>query len=99
MNIKIIIIGILFSLLLFSGCMEKTTPENNNVVETDTWMLYRDLFTPMNNDTVIVENAGYNNGWLFWINHSRVLNSFYFPDQQNYLIRINTLDGDIEVLR
>lgn len=99
MDIKIISIGLLFFLIIFTGCMEKTNTENNKDVEIEKWMLYRDLFTPMNNDTVIVENAGYNNGWLFWINHSRVLNSFYFPDQQNYLIRINTLDGDIEVLR
>ena len=72
--------------------------EIHNVDETNKWMLYRDLFTPMNNDTVTIENAGYDNGWLFWVNHSRVLDSFYFPDQQNYLIKINSLDGDIEIL-
>jgi len=98
MNIKIIVIGLLFSLIIFTGCMEKTNTENNNIDKTNKWMLYRDLFTPMNNDNVTVENAGYDAGWLFWVNHSRTLNSFYFPDQQNYLIKINAIDGDIELL-
>ncbi|MCK4821303.1 hypothetical protein KA005_36390 [bacterium] len=58
----------------------------------------RDLFTPMYNDSVTVEKAGYISGyesltgsWIsggvsFWVNHTRVLNSYYFEDKQSYRV-------------
>ncbi len=62
----------------------------------------QDLFTPMYNDSVTVENAGYietvwdwdNNskisegGWCFWVNHSRILDSYWFENKISYKVVI-----------
>lgn len=72
----------------------------------------RDLFTPMYNDTVVIEWIGYksavydwgNNtklsegGYVFWVNHSRVLDSFYFEDAKCYKVLFPTW-GHIEILQ
>lgn len=65
---------------------------------SENFMIMRDLFTPMHNDTVTVEKAGYISGyesltgsWIsggvsFWVNHTQVLNSYYFEDKQVYRV-------------
>ena len=58
----------------------------------------RDLFTPMYNDSVTVVSAGYDGGWCFWVNHSRVLNSYFFDNMQSYKIRFSSLFGKIELI-
>jgi len=53
------------------------------------FQVMRDIFTPMYNDSVTVENAGYDNGFCFWVNHTQVLDSYYFDDANDYLMRFN----------
>jgi len=61
------------------------------------FQVMRDLFTPMYDDSVTVENAGYNKGWLFWVNHTQVLNSYYFSNMNSYLVIIPEM-GKIELM-
>lgn len=82
---------------------------DENVVKN--YYIMRDLFTPMYQDTVTIENAGFkptvydweNNtkisegGMMFWVNHSRVLSSFYFEDKNCYKILIPN-NGEIELI-
>lgn len=83
-----------------------------NPESTDNYLLMRDIFTPMYNDTVTIKQAGYrlteyewiNNtkikegGYLFWVNHTcDYFTSFYYDDAKNYKILIPT-DGKIIVL-
>ena len=93
------------------GYMDRKSEENWTSMEEDiinesqyNFEVMRDLFTPMYNDSVTVENAGYietiydwsNNtiveegGWAFWVNHSRVLSSFYFENKCCYKILFPT---------
>lgn len=62
------------------------------------FQVMRDLFTTQYNDSATVENAEYDNGFCFWVNHSRVLNSYYFENMNNYLVRFPRTTGRIEVL-
>ena len=64
------------------------------------FQVMRDLFTPMYNDSVTVKAAGYepavydwnNNSivsegsWCFWVNHTHVLNSYYFDNMKCYKV-------------
>jgi Na+-transporting NADH:ubiquinone oxidoreductase subunit NqrB len=90
-----------FVLMYCFGVSKSIETDTNDLIDysicNEKWMKFRDLFTPMYNDSVTIESAGYNNGWLFWVNHSRVLNSFYFDNQQSYLVVI-TVDGYIEMI-
>lgn len=53
----------------------------------------RDLFTPMYNDTVTVEHAEYIYGIdVFWVNHTRVLNSWFFDDKESYKVAFPLFD-------
>jgi len=75
------------------------------------FQVMRDIFTPIYNDTVTVENAGYkstvydwdNNsvisegGWCFWVNHTQVLNSYYFDNRMSYKVLFPSW-GHIEVI-
>jgi len=61
------------------------------------FQVMRDLFTPMYDDSVTVENAGYKEGWLFWVNHTQVLNSYHFSNMKSYLVKIPTM-GKIELI-
>lgn len=66
---------------------------------TYNFQVMRDIFTPMNNDNVTVENAGYDNGWVFWVNHSRVLYSYHFKNMNDYLMRFNSSTDRIELVK
>lgn len=75
------------------------------------FQVMRDLFTPMYNDTVTVEPAGYKSaeydwenctkisegGWMFWVNHTVVLSSYYFENVKSYKVLFPT-DGKIELI-
>ena len=66
--------------------------------DSENFYRMRDLFTPMHNDTVTVEKARYISGyesvtgeWIsggisFWVNHTQILNSYYFEDKQSYRV-------------
>lgn len=63
------------------------------------FQVMRDLFTPQYNDSVTVESAGYINGnWCFWVNHSSVLNSYYFDDLNSYKVAF-PWDGKIFLIK
>ena len=90
--------AVLFAIGLMIGLEINPVVEHHYDDSFGGYFQMRDLFTPAYNDTVTVEPAGYDDGWLFWVNHSRVLNSFYFNNQKDYLIRINVLYDIIEVI-
>ena len=66
--------------------------------ESYNFQVMRDLFTPMYNDSVTVENAEYDDGFCFWVNHTRVLNSYFFDNMKVYHVRIPTW-GRIELIK
>ena len=79
----------------------ETFKEIENDIVSDSqynFQVMRDIFTPMYNDSVTVENAGYDKGWMFWVNHSKVLNSYYFEDMNNYLMRFNSSSNRVELV-
>lgn len=83
-------------------------PDPENI---DNYLLMRDVFTPMYDDTVTINYIDYkdavydwiNNtkisdgGYIYWVNHTNMLYSFYYDDAMNYKVLIPT-DGKIRVL-
>ena len=106
-GICVLAIGI-FIIALISGFFSIQPTEHSSEckecnIETDVnqynFQVMRDLFTPMYNDTVTVENAEYNNGYCFWVNHTRELKSYYFSNAHSYLVLFNRTTDRLELLK
>jgi len=90
------VVSLLIAVFILMVCIGITGNYGNDEIENDiisdsqyNFQVMRDIFTPMYNDSVTVESAGWDNGFCFWVNHTQVLNSYYFPDANCYLMRFN----------
>ena len=107
------IISLLISVCILMFCFSLTNLETDDTIDYNAFreieadiisdsqynfQVMRDIFTPMYNDSVTVENTGYDNGFCFWVNHSKVLNSYYFENMQNYLMRFTISTDRWELL-
>lgn len=96
-KIYIVCIALLISIAFLSGCTESDNTEND---EEYNFRVMRDIFTTSGfDDTIKIECIGYHQfgGFVYWVNHSQVCNSFFFNDMHDYKILI-PLNGRIQLL-